>query len=154
MNIYGKEAKRNIQFDDRNDDLMMDLKLPTSSQWHNITIEQAREAKRVHDAVDMQNIKQSALSLGGPNSMGKEKARGLMLALSPEEEKTGNFTSNTGIVHINSAQDWRNFEDTTGADKDDDSFESVEEILRGKTKLKQRLARITFKKRIGRLKFL
>ena len=131
MNIYGKDVKRNIKFDDRNQDLMMDLKLPTSSQWHNISIEQAREAKRVRDAVDMQNIRQAAVSRGGVGAMDRDKARALMLSISPEKEKTGNFTSNTGVVHINSEQDWMNFESTSGADKDEDSFESIQEILRG-----------------------
>ena len=36
---------------------MMDIKLPTSSTWHNISIEQAREAKRARDMIDIQNIR-------------------------------------------------------------------------------------------------
>ena len=62
IHIYGKEVKGNIRFDDRNQDLMMDIKLPTSSTWHNITIDQAREARRTRDAIDLKNIRQTALS--------------------------------------------------------------------------------------------
>ena len=66
VHIYGKEVKRNIRFDDRNEDLVMDIKLPTSSTWHNITIDQAREARKARDAIDIRNIRQTAL--GAPGS--------------------------------------------------------------------------------------
>ena len=131
IRIYGKEVKRNIRFDDRNDDLMMDLKLPTSSTWHNITIEQAREAKKARDNIDMQNIRQAALS-GGQSGLPKEKAMALMLAISPEKQSGSNFSSPTGVVHINNAEDWRNFESGRDArDSSNSSRQSVEEILRG-----------------------
>ena len=128
VNIYGKGVKRSIKFDDRVEDLMMDIKLPTSETWHNLTIGQAREAKRARDALDMQNIRQSAISNGQVNVIDKEKARALMLAISPGKE--GNNTNKPGVVHINSVEDWRQIE---GDDDDQDSFEdSVEEILREK----------------------
>ena len=44
-NLYGRDTKRNVKFDDRNMDLMMDVKLPGSLNWHNVTIGQARQAK-------------------------------------------------------------------------------------------------------------
>ena len=110
------------RFDDRNADLMMDIKLPTSSSWHNVTIEQAREA------------------LGGQptgpdgSSLDTEKARALMLAISPDKQTSAepsNFQSASGVVHINSSQDWRNFEVAGG---DSDSLDkSIEEILDGRT---------------------
>ena len=119
--------KRNIKFDDRNDDLMMDIKLPTSATWHNITIEQAREARKTRDAIDMQNIRQTALggATAGASDMDREKARALMLSISPG--RNGNFLSTSGVVHINSTEDWRNFE----ADDDNASDKSLEELLRG-----------------------
>ena len=132
MKIYGREVKRNIRFDDRNEDLMMDIKLPTSPNWHNITIEQAREAKKMREQLDMQSIRQTALSGGAAaNAIDREKARALMLAISPDKETTGNFKSPSGVVHINNADDWRNFE--AGQESEDENGDkSVEEILRGR----------------------
>ena len=117
MKIYGKEVKRNIRFDDRNTDLMMDIKLPTSPAWHNITIEQAREAKKIRDHIDLKNLRQAALK--GPSDgppMDRDKARALMIAISPNGRNAGqssNFQSTSGVVHINSSEDWRNFEAET-----------------------------------------
>ena len=113
---------------------MMDLKLPTSQTWHNITIEQAREAKRTRDQIDMKNIRQTAIS--GATGFHQDKAKALMLAISPTREgtaNTGNFSSTTGVVHINSADDWRNFESSQN-DKSEETLDaSIEEILRGGT---------------------
>ena len=47
--LYGKDTKRNIKFDDHNRDLMVDIKLPGSVKWHNVTIDQARSAKRMRE---------------------------------------------------------------------------------------------------------
>ena len=138
VKIYGKEVKRNIKFDDRNLDLMMDIKLPTSNTWHNITIEQAREAKKARDMIDIRNIRQAALA--GPSAsqgepaMNRDKARALMLAISPNKEASGsnnNFGSKTGVVYINSSQDWRNFESQEDGNATD---ESIEEILGAATR--------------------
>ena len=135
LRMYGKGVKRNIKFDDRNSDLMMDIKLPTSETWHNITIEQARDAKKTRDALDMRNIRQAALGAApgqaSVHPVDREKARALMLAISPSQEKsnqTGNFQSVSGVVHINSEQDWRNFEAEQGSDNDSHD-RSIEEIL-------------------------
>ena len=107
IKIYGKEVKRNIRFDDRNEDLMLDIKLPTSATWHNITIEQAREARKARETIDLRNIRQAAL--GGPASgqgasgIDREKARALMLSISPSHSPSAsNFQSSSGVVHINS----------------------------------------------------
>ena len=130
VKIYGKEVKRNIKFDDTNQDLMMDIKLPTSTTWHNITIQQATEARRVRESIDMQNIRQVAVGGASAINIDQDKARALMLSISPQRVNAqANFKSATGVVHINSEEDWRNFEgeerDTTEHD------DSVEEILRG-----------------------
>lgn len=139
IKIYGREVKRSIRFDDRNDDLMMDIKLPTSTTWHNITIEQAREARKARDAIDMRNIRQTALrpdTLPVNPSMDREKARALMLAISPSREgQSTNFQSRSGVVHINSEQDWSNFESRGGDEDDGNSTDrSVEELLGGRTR--------------------
>ena len=130
VKIYGKEVKRNIKFDDTNQDLMMDIKLPTSSTWHNVTIQQAREARKIRESLDMQNIKRAAIG-GTPSSsaaaIDQDKARALMLAISPQRSSAStNFKSLTGVVHINSEEDWRSFEGQGEEGLDD----SVEEILR------------------------
>ena len=127
VNMYGREVKRNIRFDDRNEDLMMDLKLPTSATWHNITIEQAREAKKARDAMDIQNIRQAALVHKNNGGIGREQARALMLAISPGKE--GGTLPGAKVVHINNTEDWRQFEDSN--DDQDSLNKSVEEILRG-----------------------
>ena len=104
IKIYGKEVKRNIRFDDRNEDLMLDIKLPTSATWHNITIEQAREARKARETIDLRNIRQAAL--GGPASgqgasgIDRKKARALMLSISPSHMgaaayQLGNTSSRT-----------------------------------------------------------
>ena len=148
IRIYGKEVKRNIKFDDRNSDLMMDIRLPTSNTWHNITIEQATEAKKVRDTLDLRNIRQAAL--GGPSGSSaaagfdKDKARALMLAISPDKNTAGsssNFGSASGVVHINNAEDWRAFESEPTTDSDA-ADRSIEEILgarptRGSTRRQQ-----------------
>ena len=142
IKIYGKEVKRNIRFDDRNEDLMMDIKLPTSTTWHNITIDQAREARKARDAIDMRNIRQTALQPGSDSSaIDKDKARALMLAISPaRQEQSTSFRSKSGVVHINSAQDWTNFEaESEGTEEDGNSTDrSVEELLNGKTRGERR----------------
>ena len=61
-NMYSKlgPVKRNVKFDDRNRDLMLDIKLPTGPTWHNVTISQALEAKRIREEVDIRNMRFSA----------------------------------------------------------------------------------------------
>ena len=111
--------------------VMLHLFLSYHTYLHNITIEQAREAKRARDQIDMRNIRQTAIS--GASGFHQDKAKALMLAISPTKEGASsgsNFSSTTGVVHINSVDDWRNFE-TTQDDKSDDTFDrSIDEILR------------------------
>ena len=107
----------------------------TSSTWHNITIDQAREARRARDEIDMRNIKQIALrpgSLPSTSGLDKDKARALMLAISPSRDnQSSNFQSNSGVVHINSQRDWANFE-AEGDDDGNSTDKSIEEILGGR----------------------
>ena len=138
IRVYGRQVKRNIKFDDSNEDLMMDLKLPTTSNWYNITIEQTKEARKARERLDMQAIRRAAVA--GPSTsagMDRDQARALMLAVSPTRSgaTAGNFTSNSGVVHINSEEDWRIFESSRANENEnenEDTFESVEEILRSK----------------------
>ena len=129
VKIYGKEVKRNIKFDDTNQDLMMDLKLPTSQNWHNITIGQAREAKRIREQLDMQNIRKTALTNNSSsNALEVDKARALMLSISPN--KPGPSGAQTGgVVHINNIEDWRSLENRSSSNEDT-MDNSIEEILR------------------------
>ena len=130
IKVYGKEVKRNIRFDDRNEDPMMDIKLPTSNNWHNITIDQAREARKAREIIDMRNIRRAALGATNQSmaSIGydREKARALMLAGSPGSGAASGGASRSGVVHINSSEDWRAFENN---DEDNASDRSIEEIL-------------------------
>ena len=62
----------------------------------------------------MQNIRQVALcSNSVQQTADNKKARALMLAISPNKKSragVGNFRSVSGVVHIQDAQDWRDFE--------------------------------------------
>ena len=79
IEMYGKEVKRNIKFDDRTNDLMMDIKLPQSSKWHNITIKQAIEARKIKEERDVLAIR----AAGAERPLDKEKGKALMLTSSP-----------------------------------------------------------------------
>ena len=86
VNIYGKGVKRSIKFDDRNRDLMMDIKLPTSDVWHNITVEQAKEARKVRVESDLRSLRAIGAKTIQP-SIGEERAKALMLNYSPSSSK-------------------------------------------------------------------
>ena len=79
IELYGREVKRNIKFDDRANDLMMDIKLPQSTKWHNITIRQAIEARKVKEERDAIAIRMA----GADKPVDKDKNKALMLTLSP-----------------------------------------------------------------------
>ena len=79
IELYGKEVKRNIKFDDRANDLMMDIRLPHSNKWHNITIKQAIEARKVKEERDAMAIR----AAGAERSIDKDRTRALMLTASP-----------------------------------------------------------------------
>ena len=86
--LYGRETKRNIKFDDRNRDLMMDIKLPGSTRWHNITIEQARKTKTMREELELTKLSQGR-TIAGP-SADRERAKALMLVYTPDR--------NTGLA--------------------------------------------------------
>ena len=79
IDMYGNGVKRNIKFDDRSESLMMDLKMPNSSRWHNITMRQAVEARRIKEERDIQAIK----AAGSDRAFDKEKTKALSLSASP-----------------------------------------------------------------------
>ena len=56
---------------------MMDLKMPGSSKWHNITVRQAAEARKIKEERDIQAIRASTTTLD------KEKTKALSLSASP-----------------------------------------------------------------------
>ena len=77
---YGK-VKWNIKFDDRNSDLMLDIKFPASMTWHNITIRQATEAKRICEEKEIEALRQTS-QLFSNNQAGAEKSCALLLQAS------------------------------------------------------------------------
>ena len=79
INLYGKDVKRNIKFDDRSENLMMDIRLPNSARWHNITVKQALEARKIKEEKDLQAIR----SVGNERTVDKERTKALCLAPSP-----------------------------------------------------------------------
>ena len=79
IDMYGKEVRRNIKFDDRNENLMMDIKLPNSARWHNISMRQAIEARKVKEERDIISIK----AAGADKPMDKERTKACLLYTSP-----------------------------------------------------------------------
>ena len=96
-NLYGGQGqvKRNIRFDDRSRDLMMDLKLPTGNTWHNVTIVQATEAKKIREELDLKNMRFSAGLSAPPVQIAGEKARALMLHVGHEHNGTPTTGANS-----------------------------------------------------------
>ena len=79
INLHGKEVKRNIRFDDRAENLMMDIKMPQSSRWHNLTARQAIEARKIKEEKDIQAIRLAAAN----RPTDKERTKALSLEASP-----------------------------------------------------------------------
>ena len=96
VQAYGRQVKRNIKFDDRNEDLMMDICLPGSQSWQNITIEYAREAIKIKAEIDKKIMRESGMMALPAQAIGKEKAIALMLALSPGRERSSGSCSSSG----------------------------------------------------------
>ena len=92
-NLYGQQTKRNIKFDDRTNDLMMDIKLPDSLKWHNVTIEQAKQAKKIREEMEIKKLCNGQTIAGASHD--RERAKVLMLAYSPDKA-TGSNTIATG----------------------------------------------------------
>ena len=91
--LYGGDTKRNIKFDDRTNDLMMDIKLPNNPKWHNITVEQAKKARKMREDTEIAKLSQGK-SIAGP-SIDRERAKALMLVYTPENKSPG-LTTATG----------------------------------------------------------
>ena len=131
IELYGKEVKRNIKFDDRADDLMMDIKLPMSNKWHNITMRQAVEARRMKEEKDIQAIK----SAGIDRTIDKEKSRALALTASPGAISRTSLTygpSGVNMTPMGIKKGLSMFSgDTPVVGEDEDEEEDEVSILRG-----------------------
>ena len=123
IDLYGREVKRNIKFDDRCDDLMIDIKLPHSPKWHNITMKQAIEAKKVREEHDIQ-----AIRAAGPKQRDGDKSKALLLVTSPgSSSRTGAPMSGLrkGLSILNAFK-----AKNRSGEEDPEDEEEVEEILR------------------------
>ena len=87
--LYGENVKRNIKFDDINQDLMLDIKLPTSSTWHNITMAVAQEAKAIRDKRDVESLRMAGSTR--TNAITNDRAKALMLSLGSPGASNPNF---------------------------------------------------------------
>ena len=94
IELYGKEVKRSIKFADRANDLMMDVKLPHSTKWHNIIIRQALEARRVKEERDVIAIRMA----GADKPVDKDKSKALMLTLSPGAVSRSSYVGALGTA--------------------------------------------------------
>ena len=116
--LYGSDTKHNIKYDDRNTDLMMDVKLPGNQKWHNITVEQARQAKKIRERAGLSQGK----SIAGP-SLDRERAKGLMLVYSPQKSGTPMImATGANLIDIESS-----FHEGTSRGGGDDGRSGVEE---------------------------
>ena len=134
--MYGQQVKRSIKFDDRNDDLMMDIRLPGSTGWHNVTINQAREAMKVREEIDAENIRACGLGKrrNAPGQMAPEMARALML-------DGANITPNSGESSTNSnstSGEAGSFSQaSTSRNQSDGLNDSIEEVVMGSQRGRQ-----------------
>ena len=138
--LYGKDTKRNIKFDDRNRDLMMDLKLPGSLKWHNITIYQARKAKKMREEMELSRLS-SGRTIVGPDA-DRERAKVLMLVYSPDKKATvatganlidieHSFHENSRGANREEANEEAEFEKVGEEASVEDSDESMNRLLHG-----------------------
>ena len=136
--LYGKETKRNIKFDDRNRDLMIDIKLPGSTKWHNVTVEQAKRTKRLREESEVARLAQGR-SMAGP-AEDAERAKVLTLIHSPQRQAV---TVATGANLIDIKNSFRDSANNEGGEEDagaegaqeetgDESDESMNRLLHGR----------------------
>lgn len=121
-NLYGTGVKRNIKFDDRNDNLMLDVKLPTGPKWHNITIKQATEASQMREELDLQTLRYGITSSSTDEQ--KERARAMLMHNSPGKnpQSSGNPLQLKRVATL----------DAIEAEDDDanDTEDSITEIIK------------------------
>ena len=128
---YGK-VKWNIKFDDRNNDLMIDIKFPSGTSWHNITIRQATEAKRIREEKEIEALKLSSQS-SGPGQIAGERTKALLLQSNDnpnftplgEREQTSFLRGGSTAQSEAAASPGRQYE--TVSDSGEEEFEAAHE---------------------------
>ena len=99
--LYGEGTKRSVKFDDRAKDLMMDVKLPGSLKWHNVTVDQARKAKRMREEAELTKLSQGK-TIAGP-AADRERAKVLMLVYTPEKSSQNLIATGANLIDIESS---------------------------------------------------
>ena len=136
--LYGKETKRNIKFDDRNRDLMIDIKLPGSNKWHNVTAEQAKRTKKLREEAEVARLAQGKPVAGTAEDA--ERAKVLMLIHSPQKQAL-TVATGTNLIDIESSfRESANNDEAegdAGEEEDqevtgDESDESMNRLLHGR----------------------
>ena len=137
--LYGANTKRNIKFDDRNNDLMLDIKLPGSTKWHNVTIEQAKKAKKLREEMEVTKLSQGK-TIAGP-SADRERSKVLMMVYSPERGPT--MATDANLIDIEDSfrnpsyrgedrEDEQTKEEAAEQSSGDESDESMNRLLQGR----------------------
>ena len=125
--LYGEGTKRNVRFDDRNMDLMMDLKLPSSNTWHNITDDQARRTKEMRDQLELKTLKRGQRG----SAHNRERAKVLMIEYSPDVQSPRALMGGTNLINIESSFGAAEPSEEQ-PEEDGDSDESMERLLHGR----------------------
>ena len=115
---YGK-VKWNIKFDDRNSDLMLDIKFPSALTWHNITIAQATEAKRIREEKEIEALRLTSQTSRNTKT-GSEKTNALLL----NKEITGSNNAPMGGQHETSSLRGAS---TAQSEIEEDEYQAVSE---------------------------
>ena len=119
-NLYGRDTKRNVNFDDRNMDLMVDIKLPSSQKWHNVTIEQAKKAKQMREEKEIAQLSNGKPVLGGDED--KERAKVLMLVYTPQKANPKAAATSANLIDIEAS--FQNNEQEPSSEHEEDSSDS------------------------------
>ena len=125
---------------------MVDIRLPGSQKWHNVTITQAKQAKKFREETEVSKLSQGKPIAG--QDPDRERAKVLMLVHSPSRNGQPTIATGANLIDIeNSFHQEKNNEEThrggaaegageeedEAADESDgDSDESMARLLQGR----------------------
>ena len=120
---------------------MIDIKLPGSSKWHNVTVEEARKAKKLREEAELKKLSQGKST---PSS-DRERTKVLMLVYSPDHNtKPTPLPVGTNLIDIENSFGCgtseeqekegvhQDAEETAAEVSDGDSDESMNRLLQGR----------------------
>ena len=82
-NLYGPAVKRSIRFDDSECSLVLNMKLSADDPWVSVSVEQARETKKMRTQASISMIRSSNGNMQQPLTTTQGRALGLPNAVGP-----------------------------------------------------------------------